>query len=152
MAAVLASSSLRIQVGRDTNRVCGGASGNLAFLNSGNGSIREKQTLSLFCLLLHLRYGLFGMWLHCINDILFQQDNLVANCSRENRIASFGHHQDELDTQGLEPGPRLQTEDLHQYTQRELLEAREVHSKGLRSRVCLVVVVKVLLLANIERF
>lgn len=136
-------------------RVCGGASRNLAFLNSGNGSIREKQALSPLCLLLHLRYGLFEMRLHCINDILFQQDSLVANChSRcctENRIASFGRNQDELNTQGLEPGPRLKTEDLHEYTLRELLEAREVCSKGVRSTVCSVVV-KVLLLANIKRF
>ncbi|PKU37608.1 rna-directed dna polymerase from mobile element jockey-like [Limosa lapponica baueri] len=42
------------------------------------------------------------------------QDSVVANCHspcrRENRTASFGHNQDELNTQGLEPGPRLKTE------------------------------------------
>lgn len=154
MAVVLASSSLRIQVGRDTNRVCGGASRNLAFLNSGNGSIREKQALALLRLLLHLRYSLFEMRLHCIN-ILFQQDSVVANCRsrccRENRIASFGRNQDELNTQGLEQGPRLKTEDLREYTLRELLEAREVCSKGVRSTVCLVVV-KVRYLQTLKDF
>lgn len=80
---------------------------------------------------------------------------MVANCyshgCRENRIASFGRNQDELDTQGLEPRPRLKTEDLHVYSLRELLKAREIFSKGVRSTVCSVVV-KVLLLANIKRF
>lgn len=109
MAAALASSSLRIRVGRDTNRVCGGASRNLASLNTGNGSIREKQALSLLCLLLLLRYGLFEMRLCCINGILFQQDSLVANCHscccRENSIASFGHNQDEVIPRDCSQGP-----------------------------------------------
>lgn len=108
MAVLLASSSLRMQDGRDINRVCGGASRNLALLNSENGSIgRSKHCL---CLLLHLRHGWFEIGLLCIHTLL-QQDSLVANhyspCCRQKRIESFGHNQDELNTQRT--GARVQT-------------------------------------------
>ncbi|XP_009473782.1 PREDICTED: RNA-binding protein 24 [Nipponia nippon] len=99
-----------------------------------------------------LKYGLFEMRLHCISDTFSLVATRYSPCCRENRTASFGRNQDELDRQGLEPGPRLKTEDLHGYTTlRELLEAGEVCSQGLSSTVCSMVV-KVLLLANTARF
>lgn len=77
VVAVLASSSLRIQVRIDN--VCRGASRNLAVLNSENGSIREKQALCLLCLLQYIRYGLLDKQQHCITGILFQEGCLAAN-------------------------------------------------------------------------
>lgn len=95
--------------------------GNVAVLNSGNRTMREKQVLFSTLSSLPLRHRFFETRLLCIPAILFQQDSLVAKCCspccRQKRTA-LGTIKMSSIARDLEAEFRLETEDLHEYTPR----------------------------------